>query len=74
MIDSTRDGASYHDPERSATREMKQEMKTHTVMTVVLSSMFVIASHAADRESTVSVTGKAELKAKPDAAYITLYA
>ena len=49
-------------------------MKTCTVMTVVLGSMLAFSSYAADREHTVSVTGKAEVKVKPDAAYITLYA
>lgn len=36
--------------------------------------MLALSSYAADREHTVSVTGKSELKVKPDAAYITLYA
>lgn len=48
-------------------------MKTG-VMLAVLSSMLVLSAQAADREHTVSVTGKAEVKVKPDAAYITLYA
>lgn len=49
-------------------------MKRLTVFPAVLASMLAITSHAADREHTVSVTGKAALKAKPDVAYITLYA
>jgi len=48
-------------------------MKTG-VMIAVLSSMLAFSAQAADREHTVSVTGKAEVKVKPDAAYITLYA
>lgn len=49
-------------------------MKTRTVMTVVLGSALALSACAADGEHTVAVTGKAEVKVKPDAAYITLYA
>ncbi|MEK6754611.1 MAG: SIMPL domain-containing protein [Bacteroidota bacterium] len=48
-------------------------MKTGAVI-AVLSSMLALSAQAADGEHTVSVTGKAEVKVKPDAAYITLYA
>ncbi len=58
---------------RWATTERKEKMKTG-VMIAVLGSMLVLSVRAADREHTVSVTGKAEVKVKPDAAYITLYA
>lgn len=48
-------------------------MKTGAII-AVLSSMLVLSAQAVDRGHTVSVTGKAEVKVKPDVAYITLYA
>ncbi len=49
-------------------------MKRRTAMIVALGSMLALSGYAADQEHTVSVTGKAEAKVKPDVAYITLYA
>ena len=44
------------------------------VITVVISSMLAVCANAADLRHTISVTGKSEVKVKPDAAYVTLYA
>ncbi len=49
-------------------------MNKSTVMTVALASVLALSAYAGEGEHTISVTGKAEESAKPDAAYITVYA
>ena len=49
-------------------------MKQLTVMIVALASALALSSYAAECEHTISVTGKADEKVKPDVAYVTVYA
>jgi len=49
-------------------------MKQLTVTAIVLASALSLSAYAADSDQTVSVTGNAEERVKPDVAYVTVYA
>lgn len=49
-------------------------MKHLLAVSVAIASMLVLSSYGEDRQHTISVTGKAEEKVKPDTAYVTVYA
>jgi uncharacterized protein YggE len=48
-------------------------MKKLTVTAIVLASALNLSTYAADREHTISVTGRAAETVKPDVAYVTVY-
>lgn len=48
-------------------------MKQLTVTAIILASALSLSTYAADRDHTISVTGKAEETVKPDVAYVTVY-
>ena len=48
-------------------------MKQLTVTIIIIATALSLSAHAADREHTISVTGKAEKIVKPDVAYVTVY-
>lgn len=48
-------------------------MKQLTITAIVLASALSLSTYAAEREHTISVTGKAEETVKPDVAYVTVY-
>jgi len=58
---------------RRSTAEGNVKMKA-IVGIAIFGAMVALSAQAADREHTVSVVGTAELKVKPDTAYVTLYA
>lgn len=49
-------------------------MKQLTAGSILLASIWALSSYAADCPHTISITGKAEEKVKPDTAYVTVYA
>lgn len=49
-------------------------MKQFPLVSVVVASMLALSSYAGDRQHTISVAGKADVKVKADTAYVTLYA
>jgi len=49
-------------------------MKRNTVRTIAIASMLTASAYASERDHTISVSGKAEETAKPDVAYVTVYA